>query len=218
MTELRAGLPPLPERLKSLPIDERGYPVPRFVEWIDGKPDFRVMSSKWLVECVKQLKCWVCGDPLGKFLAFTIGPMCAVTRTNSEPPSHRECAIFSAQACPFLTRPQARRRVVTFGHVQAAGIPIDRNPGVATVWVTKDYNTFPDQNRRVLFRIGEPTEVLWFCEGRPATRQEVEESIRTGIPLLAKEAEKEGPLALTALMGAVKAVAQYLPEKRLVTL
>src|SRR5215831_18617572 len=106
---LRPELPPLPRRMKALPVD-RGYPVPWFVEWIDGVPDFRIMDGRKLVRAVRERLCWVCGQPLGSFLAFTVGPMCAVNRISSEPPSHRDCAVFSAKACPFLTRPTMRRR------------------------------------------------------------------------------------------------------------
>lgn len=94
----------LPPRIAKLPTDERGYPVPYFVEWIDGKPDFRVMSSKNLARAVKYRRCWICGEELGRFLCFTIGPMCGVNRISSEPPSHYDCARFAVSACPFLTR------------------------------------------------------------------------------------------------------------------
>jgi hypothetical protein len=38
---LRPELTELPLRMRGLPLDERGYPVPWFVAWIDGKPEFR---------------------------------------------------------------------------------------------------------------------------------------------------------------------------------
>src|SRR6267154_1896953 len=99
-----------PKRSAELPRDERGYPVPWFVEWIDGKPDFRVMDSDKLVEAIKYKRCWVCGGPLGHYKVFTIGPMCMVNRTSAEPPSHRDCAEFSVRNCPFLTTPDMHRR------------------------------------------------------------------------------------------------------------
>jgi hypothetical protein len=37
-------LPPPPSRMKVLKLDERGFPVPWFVHWEDGKPDFRIIS------------------------------------------------------------------------------------------------------------------------------------------------------------------------------
>src|SRR5437764_29347 len=103
---LHPNLPALPSRLKLLPVDERGFPVPWFVAWIDGKPDFRVVDQRKMAIAVSEKRCWVCGDFLGRYMAFVIGPMCAVNRVSSEPPSHRECAEFSVRACPFLTKPK----------------------------------------------------------------------------------------------------------------
>lgn len=31
------SLPPIPDAIAKLPRDERGYPVPWFVPWIDGR-------------------------------------------------------------------------------------------------------------------------------------------------------------------------------------
>jgi hypothetical protein len=190
---LHPNLPVLPERIAKLPVDERGFPVPWFVQWIDGKPDFRVIDSRKLVVAVNQRLCWVCGEPLGRHMAFTIGPMCAINRTSGEPPSHRECAVFSATACPFLTKPKVKRREegkpedVNFGANH-----IDRNPGVALVWVTKSYKPFPNSDGGVLFEVGDPEEVLFFAEGRRATQEEVMHSIDTGIPFLQSAALLDG--------------------------
>lgn len=73
---LRKELDPLPERMKDLPVDsDRGYPVPFFVAWVDGKPDFRVMDqSKW-IRAVRESRCWVCGKPMGQWKIFALGPM-----------------------------------------------------------------------------------------------------------------------------------------------
>jgi len=38
MTALRESLPSLPLAMRGLPRDHRGYPVPWFVAWVDGKP------------------------------------------------------------------------------------------------------------------------------------------------------------------------------------
>ena len=47
--KLRAELEALPARLHFLPVDERGYPVPWFVAWRDGKPEFRAMEFLYRV-------------------------------------------------------------------------------------------------------------------------------------------------------------------------
>lgn len=194
MNALRKNLPPLPDNIKRLPVDDRGYPVPAFVLWIDGKPDFRVVDPRHVVRCVNGKRCWVCGGPMGRNLAFVIGPMCAVNRVSSEPPSHRECAEFSARACPFLSLPKSQRRDAPPGEwAPVPGVAIERNPGVTLVWITRSYKPFrvPAQTGAapgVLFEIGEPIECLWFAEGRAATRTEVLLSIETGLPALQQHA------------------------------
>lgn len=196
---VRPDLPPMPKRIAKLPVDHRGYPVPWFVQWVDGKPDFRVIGIGKRADAYHKRLCWVCGEPLGKFMAFVIGPMCAVNRISSEPPSHRDCAEFSARACPFLTRPQVERREGNLPEganlADTPGIALARNPGVALVWVTKRYTPFQAPNG-TLFNVGAPEEVLWFAQGRKATSEEVFESIRSGIPLLEEYARQDGPEAM----------------------
>jgi hypothetical protein len=202
----------MPDRIMHLPRDDRGYPVPRFVMWIDGQPDFRIIKPGWMDECMRKNLCWLCGGYLGRRMAFVIGPMCCVNRINSEPPSHYACARFAARNCPFLTRPMAKRRErdMPAETVKAPGIPIDRNPGVCAIWVTTSYKTFHAEGGDILFRIG-PAETLEFwCEGRPATRVEVDESVRTGLPLLQREAQRDGPEAIKVLQYLVEAFTHTL--------
>lgn len=213
MTALRKDLPALPPRMARLPLDSKGYPVPWFVAWIDGQPDFRVIGENKIATAYNKKLCWLCGEPMGSYKAFVIGPMCAINRTISEPPSHRDCAIFAATACPFLTRPRAKRREAGLAELdtrEAAGNGIKRNPGVCLVWVTRSFEPF-QASGRWLFSLGDPTEHLWFCEGRQATRAEVDQSIETGLPILAEEAAKEGLRAMAAFQAAVEAAQPLLP-------
>lgn len=186
VTALRAALPPLPERMRSLPVDERGYPVPYFVAWVDGKPDHRVMDGAKLGPAVRHSLCWMCGTRLGRFKSFCIGPMCSITRTISEPPSHIECLRFAAQACPWMTRPQAKRREANLPDdaIAPAGEGLRRNPGAVCIWTTLSFKAWQPQGGGVLFRLGDPEHTEWYAQGRPATRAEVDESIRTGLPVL----------------------------------
>jgi hypothetical protein len=210
---LRPELEPPPPRIARLPV-HRGYPVPWFVEWVtrdddeiapmpqgQGEPDFRIMSRERFGAAIRSGLCWVCGGKLGSHKTFNIGPMCAVNRTSAEPPSHRECAEWSARNCPFLTRPHMRRREAGLPQEvdEGAGVMLKRNPGVALVWVTRKHKLKPDHNGGILFDIGEPDSVSWWCEGRPATREEVQASIDSGLPTLAGMAHDEGPAAEHAL-------------------
>lgn len=208
-------LPPLPDRVRNLPLDKRGYPVPWFVAWVDGEPDFRVIGPGKLVEAVRDNRCWICGQQMGVFKCFVLGPMCAVTRTTSEPPNHRDCAIFAATACPFLVRPHMKRSVgeLPEGTVDAAGVHLDRNPGATGIWITRTFRPFIPfaGSRGVLFKVGDPTEVLWYAKGREATHAEVEESISGGYPHLLKLAQTDGQDAIDQLDTMMATARMLLP-------
>lgn len=197
---------PVPNRMQSLPT-LRGFVVPWFVAQVDGQYDFRVMDPEKLVRAVREKGCWLCGHPLGAFKVFVIGSMCAVNRTSSEPPCHRDCAEYAARVCPFLARPHDVRR--------DAGLPTDvalpagqmlrRNPGVALLWTVRTYARWTPPGGGVLFDIGAPLECAWFAEGRTATRDEIVESMRTGLPALADAAmsDRHPELALHQLARSV---------------
>ena len=197
MSTLRPELEPLPSRLQTLPLDARGYPVPWFVAWENGRPEFRAMDAQKWSRAVKEKRCWVCGGFLGRWLTFTIGPMCGINRTTAEPPSHTECAEWSARNCPFLSRPHMVRRedevinAETALNLRQAGNPILRNPGVTLLWTTRTYKVFNDGRGNPLIEVGDPAEVKWYSQGRPATREEVHHSIVTGLPFLHQEIERE---------------------------
>lgn len=219
LNNMIAGIP-MPDRIKRLPISPAGFPVPWFVTWYkdgkpcltgEGAPDFRVANTNKMARAVNLRKhghrlCWTCGEVLGRHLAFVIGPMCAINRTISEPPSHFECAEYSAKACPFLSKPRMRRNEKDLPEARhdAAGMGIKRNPGCVCVWVTQSYTVEKAHmgNAGALFHLGDPDRVLWFCEGREATRDEVLASIDSGYPLLQMVAGMEGN-------GAPEALQQY---------
>jgi hypothetical protein len=215
MARLRPDLPPLPPRIARLPVDDRGYPVPWFVSWIDGKPEFRAADGRKFDRALKEHLCWVCGGSLSPLKqAFVIGPMCSVNRVSAEPPSHEDCALFSVRACPFLTKPHMTRRENDLPPGgTCAGEMIARNPGVSCVWRTRWFQTFADGNRGLLFRIGdpEPGGVTWHAEGRTATRAEVLASVESGLPILMDMARKGGADSVAELGRMTEAAKQYLP-------
>jgi hypothetical protein len=213
----------IPPRVAGLPFDpQRGVPVPWFVTWFDesgnpcrngeGKPDFRVITGARLKRAYLHSLCWICGGPMGTFKTFVIGPMCAVNRISSEPPSHLDCAEYAACACPFLAKPHMRRREHNLpeGHVAPPGNMIARNPGVALLWTTKRFRIIPAEGAHgFLFEIGDPEHVRWFAEGRKATRAEVLESIDSGLPALRSLARGAADLGVLDQMHEV--ALRYVP-------
>lgn len=212
MTEFIAGVE-IPRRMARLPRDSVGRPVPWFVAWVDGKPDFRLMAEGKIEKGHAEHRCWTCGAKItGPTMAFVIGPMCAVNRISAEPPSHRECAEFSARACPFLNNPNKVRREgnIPDSAVNPAGEMIRRNPGVTLVWITTSYKVVPADGG-VLFNIGTPVHARWFAEGREATRDGVLASIDSGLPILQKMADDEGDGAPEQLADMHAAALELVP-------
>jgi hypothetical protein len=209
-----AAVGAVPPRIAKLPV-LRGFHVPWFVEMVNGEYDFRVMSGKKLKLAVKLKLCWVCGEPLGALKSFVIGPMCGINHTSAEPPSHRECAEYSATTCPFLTRPNMKRRENDVELADPVGMMIRRNPGVCAVWTVRGYTVFRVGNG-ILFDVGDPEDVDWYAEGRKATREEVLASIDSGIHLLEEACETEDTAEKRAkarreLQESWNRLKQYLP-------
>lgn len=173
MTELRKDLPKLPYHLLGKPIDERGYPIPWFVVWVDGKPDFRLTDVRKIMHALKDGLCWICGERIGKYRAFVSGPMAALNSIAAEPPSHEICAKFAVKACPFLLHPKAKRREAGMTELgtEMSEHGDDRNPGVSLLWVTQDFTVHQTKNS-LLFEMGRPDVLTWWRGGRPATREE----------------------------------------------
>lgn len=203
---------PLPPRMARLPISSTGFPVPKFVHWTDGVPDFRVIEPGWVAKCFNARLCWICGEPLGRFLTFVIGPMCAVNRVSSEPPSHRECALYAAKACPFLSQPRMRRNekgLPEDGYT--AGNAVMHNPGVSLVYTAHDYKPISDGKGGVLFELGKPVTCEFYRESRLATREEVLGAIDKGLPILKDMAQSEGREAVTELNKRISEAMELVP-------
>jgi hypothetical protein len=185
---------PLPDNMNRLPVSSKGYPVPHFVaretapDW-----DFRVVNPVTVVDCIRNKRCWLCGQSLGSMFCFVVGPMCVITRTSSEPPSHYSCAKYAAIACPFLANPRMKRNEAALpdGHQPPPGIAIMRNPGVAAVVITRKYKPFEDGAGGLLIQMGQPVRVEWYAERVPASQRQVLDSIESGIGELYKQCDNE---------------------------
>jgi hypothetical protein len=215
MTQLREGLPPLPARLLKLPLDPRGYPIPWFVGVnAEGQRDFRIADQKKRALGYKCRLCWLCGEQLGRYMAFVIGPMCVVNRNTSEPGSHLECARFAAQACPFLTLPMSQyRKPPEGGRLLEGSLP--GNPGACAIYVCTQSRAYrvPD-GTDWLIRLGDPMSVEWWAHGRRATRAEVAEAMQARLPFLEGIAREQGPQAVASLEHMVRIAKKYFPEER----
>lgn len=204
----------LPPRIARLCVFE-GWPVPWFVYQEGDAPDFRVIDRAKFARALKEDLCFVCGEKMGKWKAFGLGTMCTITRTISEPPSHRSCVEWSIKYCPFLANPQMVRRTsdLPADYEDAAGFGLKRNPGVMAIWMTREYETWRPPTGGILLTVGEPAEVTWWREGRPATRAEVQEAVESGINNLLVAAKAEGRLAVEELEKQMKRAEALWPAE-----
>jgi hypothetical protein len=209
---LREGLPALPARMRALPIESRGYPVPWFVSYINGAPDFRVVDPDKWVKAVRFGNCWLCGERVGRLHTFVLGPLNVINRVSAEPPCHIDCARFAVKACPFMILRAAKRRDANLAHGEnAPGIHMARNAGVSALWTTDKYRVFEASPGEFLLEFSEPTSVEWYSEARTATRVEVDEAISIGLPFLEGLARQQGESEVKKLEAQIQAAQRYYP-------
>lgn len=213
---LRKGLPALPAHMQKLTIDKRGYPVPWFVQWVDGDPNFQLVSPQRFRQAVRFGSCWICGERLGVRKTFVMGPLNIINRVTSEPACHYDCARFAAQACPFLVLPQAQYKDAPEGssrHAEVTG----RNPGVVALWTTKTFKMVPAGEGKKLIVVSDPVAVDWYAQGKPAGRAAVRESLDDGLhfvyaPLAAEPLKIKRIDDLIEFENSYAKALQYLPS------
>jgi hypothetical protein len=185
---LRQGLPEVPLRMRSLPVDSRGYPIPYFAASAARKPGQPGADAAKLAECVYFKRCWLCGQALGRYKAFVVEPLRTISRLTCEPPSHTDCAKFAAAAAPLLT-----------GDSRAVA-----------VWVTRDVETI-QQGDDLLIRMGEPEQTFWYASGRLASRDEIRASFEAALPKLYEFASADGDAAIMELDIKVARASRHMP-------
>jgi len=102
---------PIPAFLSHLKVTDKGYPIPYFVAYVDGKPDFRLLDPQKQVRCADMFLCGICGKKLFKKAYYFIsGPQGYTNKISTDPAMHRECAEYSLNACPHLHIQKTVRR------------------------------------------------------------------------------------------------------------
>jgi len=95
----------LPERMKALPRDRRGLPVPFIVAFgKDGTPHFTINDHRKVEKVLIEDRCGICGQTLHRKRWFVGGPRSAFETHGRyiDPPMHKECAVFALETCPYL--------------------------------------------------------------------------------------------------------------------
>lgn len=113
-----------PAQIAAMQKDERGYPIPHTVMWVDGKPDFRVIDPNKWYEAARSCQCGICGQMILDDFAFVGGPLSMKNRLFTDLPMHKECAEYALKVCPFIAAPK-------FGYLKQHGHPVREIEGVS---------------------------------------------------------------------------------------
>ncbi len=147
--------------------DERGYPIPYFVKWYNGKPDFRVADGAKQFVCAKRRVCWVCGSKLDHHVAFIGGPIsCTQSYAFSDGPMHRECAEYALIVCPYLAIPASKYRDANLPDcVELPPGALEEKPERFGLLVTTSY-VAAHHGDGLVFVANSFTELTWWKEGK----------------------------------------------------
>ncbi|WP_307806666.1 hypothetical protein [Streptomyces sp. FH025] len=168
---------PMPDGVGARPRDGRGYPVPAITPWRDGQPQFALTDHGRSANCALERRCSVCGEfmergpvwrVVGAAESTAIAEAVAAGRPyrnlapTMEGPGHRACMLYASMVCPYLARPNARRRVTADGPADgltAAAVRGAARGGTGAVVGFGDYE-YAVTAERVLFRFLDVVEFL----------------------------------------------------------
>ena len=184
---------PLPRTMRGRPR-WGGFHVPYFVAWYRDKrhvderepgavPSFPTIDKDREALCRRRSYCWICGKKLGAFKAFVVGPLAALQRISSEPPSHRECAVYAVQVCPFMVGGHDMREDPIHEGQDVIEEMSPKNEQLNVIWICRDYTLTPlDPSRGMfIYQMGDPVGVLVYHRGQPATLAQTMERVRSAI-------------------------------------
>ncbi len=155
----------VPARVAALPVDERGYPIPHTVKWIDGKPDFRVIDPEKWHKAVRLRCCSLCGQSLGARMAFVGGEKSIANRLFVDPPMHRDCAIYALQVCPFLAAPKfAFSRAID--HLAVHSAVSDERPSRFGLGIAKSFVLGQLPSKELVLQAAEFESITWWAHGQ----------------------------------------------------
>ena len=83
------------------------------------------------------------------------------------------------------------------------------------LWLTDGAQMFNAESGQqgILFEVNDPTEVVWWREGRIATRAEVELGLASAMPFLEAEAASKGRQAIAQLERMSQRALAYIPPE-----
>lgn len=109
-----ATITDIPECLKSLPQDRRGFPIPvNVARGRDGTPYFTITDPEARHRLLKEDRCHVSGRKLLRGRWLIGGPSAAFHPNGAflDGPMLDEASLFSVRTCPYIAAPKYLKRI-----------------------------------------------------------------------------------------------------------
>lgn len=161
---------PIPHRMTQLARDDRGYPIPAIVLVDDhGRPDFKTTDLHKWHRAYKNRTCALCGEPMGRNMAFVGGPKCFKYRFFTDLAMHRDCAEYALKVCPFLAAPNFKyaeniKSEEGVLRIVSSDVSIVR-PTKFMLGITKSCKVLQASDGTVLVQAAPWEEVTWWEQG-----------------------------------------------------
>lgn len=207
----------VPKRMRTLPRDRRGFPVP-FVVLVDdaGRPHFTVNDVRKVARAARTRLCAICGKRMAAAEGywFVGGPGSALHPGGRylDGPTHEECARFALAVCPYLAAPRYGRRIdgatLNPAHLPATLLTYDpsmddERPALFCLGRARDYALVPGDGEQPYFNPERPWQALEFwrhgqqldpAEGGPIAREHVRRLLESGrgVAVRAAQPQQEG--------------------------
>src|SRR6266508_2178233 len=104
--------PPMNPRLAARPTDpKRRLPVP-YTQLVnpDGTANFAAIDGPKALRAAADRDCGLCGQRMGRWVAFLGGPRNVQHGGYLDPPMHVSCGVDATRLCPHLARQKVPRR------------------------------------------------------------------------------------------------------------
>lgn len=148
----------VPKRMRTLPKDKRGYPVPVIVAPDrHGDPQFTVNDHERVLQVARRKLCGICGRSLDDGAWFVAGPKAFLHQKGGflDPGMHMDCADYALRVCPYLAMSRYLKRIDD-RKIRAAGVPDD---------TTLVVNTQAQADRPPVFMLGRASSYVVFQPG-----------------------------------------------------
>ena len=142
----------IPQFVSHLKIADNGYPIPFFVAYREGKPDFRLLDARKYKHCLEQGLCAICGKKnIKESLYFIAGPQGMANGISTDAPMHKVCAEYSLRVCPHLALEKAERREKDVSHLSNPAM-VKEKPPVIFLVRTKRFEIIRNPHGGVLLK------------------------------------------------------------------